>query len=635
MKWNVNPSRLAVLLLALCPSAASWATGDGIEANRLTFEERVACELSIQAVYARHRDQQSVAVDDQARREAQARRTVERRLRMDRALREVWNMRLTPQVLSAELERIGRDTRRPDMLAELIEALDHDPVLLGECLARPLITDRRFHPLYQYDAEIHATTRRAAETGRAALMRGERAVATSTRPFFDAADRSEAETWLAAQNWFSEVTKTQRGVHEVISPVIETERGFQVITVALEDGAVAEASIHGWSKAPYQDWLSNRSMPGEEELAVAAHTHHEGLQSWANSTQTCSIGEWVGSTREEDPMMVKLPGTVTLWTGNEMLIWGGTQRWNAEITPGRISGALYNPTTDSWRPMTEVAQPSLEQTSAVWTGSEMIIWGGCKFVPGQLFLNCQQRSGYAYSPDTDQWRPISQQGAPIPTVNAASVWTGQEMIVYTGCGTTGGEAAAYDPRQDSWRTLPPSPLKQSPDGAVWTGSEILVFTGWSSAALNLSGTCSGSGSPTSRVQAYNPATNQWRIANNDSAPQPLLSRKGVWTGQEVIVWGGQDLLGQTPISGGIYNPTTDSWREMPVAGALTGRYKHAMVWTGSEAVIHGGQAQGVGYLATGARFIPTPTGGSWIPLPPNNALPQGMSMQPCGLGTNC
>lgn len=542
--WRL-PAMLGALLLGWSP-AVVFSEED---VDRMSLDERVACELSIQAVYARHRDESEPSVEDQVRQEARARKTTERRLAMDRALSEVWNMRLTPEVVAGELDRIGRDTRRPDMLAELIEALNHDPVLLGECLARPLITERRFHLLYQHDAEIHASTRMAAEAGREALVHGISPDAARARPLFSDQERSEAEDWLAGQSWFRDADAVERHQGEVLSPVIETERGFQVIRVAVSDGAVADAMVHLWSKAPYQDWLATRPAHGEDELFIAAGAEHPELDSWAERTQACSIGEWVGNTRETDPMISKEPGEVEVWTGTEMLIWGLGRAWNAAVPrESRIGGALYNPTTDSWRVMTEVGQPSLERTSAVWTGTELIIWGGCKFTGGTL-LDCNQRGGYRYSPDSDEWQPISQEGAPQPTVRAPSVWTGQEMIVYSGCGNAAGNIAAYDPMQDAWRALPPAPMNQGPDGAVWTGSEMIVFAGWA----GQSGSCYGTGALTSRIQIYNPTTEQWRVANDNGAPLPLTPRKAVWTGQEVIVWGGRNLLSETPVSGGMYN----------------------------------------------------------------------------------
>ena len=49
-----------------------------------------------------------------------------------------------------------------------------------------------------------------------------------------------------------------------------------------------------------------------------------------------------------------------------MIIWGG-------VDPG----GRYNPATNSWSGMTSVNEPNTRNEHVtVWTGSEMIVWGG-------------------------------------------------------------------------------------------------------------------------------------------------------------------------------------------------------------------------------------------------------------------
>jgi hypothetical protein len=61
-----------------------------------------------------------------------------------------------------------------------------------------------------------------------------------------------------------------------------------------------------------------------------------------------------------------------VWTGSEMIVWGGTDDGNGKFN----SGSRYDPATDSWRPTAGVGAPEVrKQHSAVWTGTEMIVWG--------------------------------------------------------------------------------------------------------------------------------------------------------------------------------------------------------------------------------------------------------------------
>ena len=62
--------------------------------------------------------------------------------------------------------------------------------------------------------------------------------------------------------------------------------------------------------------------------------------------------------------------------------------------------------------------------TAVWTGSEMIVWGGV--TPAQQPF--ERQDGARYDPATDTWSPLSLVNAPSPRYYHTAVWTGAEMI---------------------------------------------------------------------------------------------------------------------------------------------------------------------------------------------------------------
>ena len=89
--------------------------------------------------------------------------------------------------------------------------------------------------------------------------------------------------------------------------------------------------------------------------------------------------------------------------------------------------------------------------SVVWSGREVIVWGGW----GDELGTVKHADGAAYDPATGEWRRI----APAPFEgrrNHAAAWTGSEMLIVGGDGRTDG--AAYDPVADAWRQLPPAPF---------------------------------------------------------------------------------------------------------------------------------------------------------------------------------
>src|SRR6266550_2761307 len=67
----------------------------------------------------------------------------------------------------------------------------------------------------------------------------------------------------------------------------------------------------------------------------------------------------------------------------------------------------------------------------------------------------------------------------------------------------------------------------------------------------------------------------------------------------MIVWGG--FFGGIALNtGGKYNPGTDSWTATTTTNAPTSRYGHTAVWTGSEMIAWGGYDGS--YLNTGGRY---------------------------------
>jgi N-acetylneuraminic acid mutarotase len=107
-----------------------------------------------------------------------------------------------------------------------------------------------------------------------------------------------------------------------------------------------------------------------------------------------------------------------VWTGSEMIIWGGT--------PGLNDGGRYNPAGDSWAALSPSGLAGRSQHTAVWTGAEMIVWGG---TPNN---NTSLNDGARYNPGANSWTPVSGIGGPAGRSQHTAIWTGSEMIVWGG-----------------------------------------------------------------------------------------------------------------------------------------------------------------------------------------------------------
>ena len=163
-------------------------------------------------------------------------------------------------------------------------------------------------------------------------------------------------------------------------------------------------------------------------------------------------------------------GHTVIWTGSQMIVWGG---YSGGI--GYNDGGLYDPIHDTWAvngtSLTNAPTARYLHT-AVWTGSQMIVWGGSDTGGGDT------NTGGRYTPANDQWNVnrTNLTNAPSAREGHAAIWTGSEMIVWGGNGARTG--ARYSPTSDSWTTMSVVDAPSSaPSGlaAVWTDSEMLVF----------------------------------------------------------------------------------------------------------------------------------------------------------------
>ena len=265
-----------------------------------------------------------------------------------------------------------------------------------------------------------------------------------------------------------------------------------------------------------------------------------------------------------------------IWTGSEMIVWGGGEGFSGEVITND-NGGRYTPAANIWTPISQINVPTSRAFhTAVWTGSEMIVWGGRA---GVISLN----SGGRYNPSTNSWRPTSLLNAPTARVGHSAIWTGSEMIVWGGVDGIGGNTGArYNPTTDTWTIMTTinSPIRRYDHEAIWTGSEMIVWGG------------SGNEDPTQPYfktgARYNPSTNVWSTMSNIDAPDERTDFTSIWTGTEMIVWGGLGDQNRSLNTGGFYNPITDSWRAIPNANAPAGRNGHVAVWTGYEMIVWGG-----------------------------------------------
>ena len=95
-----------------------------------------------------------------------------------------------------------------------------------------------------------------------------------------------------------------------------------------------------------------------------------------------------------------------------MIVWGG----------GSNDGGRYNVTSGLWSAVTTTGAPAARSDhTAIWTGSDMVVWGGGQFSDGGRF-----------NPGTGSWTAATATGAPPGRRLHTAVWTGSEMLVFGG-----------------------------------------------------------------------------------------------------------------------------------------------------------------------------------------------------------
>jgi dockerin type I repeat protein/galactose oxidase-like protein len=80
----------------------------------------------------------------------------------------------------------------------------------------------------------------------------------------------------------------------------------------------------------------------------------------------------------------------------------------------------------------------------------------------------------------------------------------------------------------------------------------------------------------------------------------------VWTGSEMVIWGGEGSGGYFN-TGGRYDPGTNSWTLTTTVDAPMARAYHTAVWTGNEMIVWGGLSSDGYFLNTGGSYHAEPS----------------------------
>ncbi len=581
----------------------------------LTFEERVDWQRAVEGVLWQHRiwpaqnPGPKPPLSDVLP-EHVLRRKVDDTLRLSTALTERWHRPITQADLQAELDRIIAETLDPEMLDELFLALEYDPVLAAECLARPLLVGRAARQAFAEDRAIHGEGRRQAEVelaGAAAkgLEQPAHGELTETEWVRYGLKLAKYEVmregdvprlYLSPSQWEGLVGGLDVAVADLekgqLAPLQNADdRWWSAAVLETRDGY--RRVVHmSWRKLEFEDWWAQR-CDGVEPATIEPGAEYEiGLLGKrapdANTWTDTAIGTYTPSVRELH---------TAVWTGSEMIIFGGMG------TQGTLwNGGRFLPATNSWVSMTSGGSGigSRGDHTAVWSGSQMIVWGG--------WSNGELDTGGRYAPSSDTWSTTTVTNVPDARRYHAACWAGGTMLVFGGWSGSYhiGTGAEYS-TSNSWTTLPtetgsvtdPSPRSDHVIGFFPGGYPYAVIWG----GQNGSGAL---GDGRRLAMLFNPP--RWQAMATADAPAARWDHSGVvmsWNAnvadRRLLVWGGTSNGTSGLLDGGAFEPSSNDWEPVTPASAPTARWGHEAVWTGKTMIVWGGEGS-TGALRTGGIF---------------------------------
>ncbi len=522
---------------------------------------------------------------------AATREKVDAELRQITALRALCGVAIGTGEMQAELDRIAASTRDPAALERFFAALGDDPQRVGAAIVRPLLVAHALRRCYADDPRWHQGVLDDARRGFDALEAGaDPATLGATHRIVR--HRADEDGWSRLLRVLAPeaVEGSDRARLAALADgrwlgPVDRPQSAIVLRVVEHDARGLVLESLGWPKVPFDAWWNAHRA----EFAAAAPAVASGRLVLpaiggtrpSRTPSSCPPEAW-------SPMRSTLPlsrqNHTAVWTGADMIVWGGEELDLLD------DGERYPAATNSWSPLSRAGAPSARSNHlAVWTGPPqnlMLVWGG------------GPSSGARYAPGADAWTPMSQAGAPPGGVGATAVWTGTEMIVWGG---TPFSAARYNPSTDAWTPVSGAgaPTPRSGHAAVWTGSAMIVWGGTDGGGVVKTG------------GIYNPVSDTWTSMDSGEAPSKRTHHAAAWSGTRMYVHGGLDASNATRSDGGVYDPATNSWTSLPLSGAPA-LHDHRAVWSTAtnELLVVGSNVANA--HAFGARYAPATN--TWRPM---------------------
>jgi N-acetylneuraminic acid mutarotase len=214
------------------------------------------------------------------------------------------------------------------------------------------------------------------------------------------------------------------------------------------DGAAYTPATNTWQKLPRSPLAARYATgtwTGTEMVIAGGHrpVTVNGVDQMHTYADAAAYNPATRTWRRLAPMPQPRAPETAIWDGTEALFLGGSQ--GTAHSPA-AAGVAYNPANGQWRRLAAM-ETSRTGFAAVWTGRQVLVWGG---YTGPYTTPVIPPHGLAYGPAANRWSPLPMSplhGRTGPT----AVWTGRQMIVWGGVAPSAEkttiltDGAAYQP----------------------------------------------------------------------------------------------------------------------------------------------------------------------------------------------
>ena len=255
-----------------------------------------------------------------------------------------------------EMERMAQHTQRPELLREIFAALRNDPAVIAECLVRPALARGMLTQRYANDERFHGELRRGAEAELRAFHSIEEMKGTSGKYreiewIRTDKDKTGADGGagggleLNAQEWTERTQKLKSMFLDaesdstrlpeserllggnsppstapirtgIMSQLQEDEERYYAIAVVSETEDRLRLAVVEWPKRPFDSWRASNEN-GRANAAPGAMANY-ALPALPLAGNDCTDDTWTPTLNVPGARL----GHTAVWTGSEMIVWG-------------------------------------------------------------------------------------------------------------------------------------------------------------------------------------------------------------------------------------------------------------------------------------------------------------------------